>query len=204
MQFRTFLALLAGRVGSLINYTSLANDLGVAQMTVKRWVSVLVSSHIIYLLPAWAASRTSAIVKTPKLYFCDPGLASYLLGIEDASQILRDPLRGNLFENMVVIEAFKAAVNSYRDPALSFFRNSSSLEVDLLISRQRQITGYEIKSGETFTKDQMVNLLRFEEQYRSYLHSEYPGGLIYAGSDELSFLEHTVTPYQKAGALFTP
>lgn len=204
LQFRTFLTLLAGRVGGLLNHTRLANDLGVAQKTVQRWVSLLVSSHIVFLLPAWAPSRTSAIVKTPKLYFCDPGLASYLLGIEEETQMMRDPLRGNLFENMVVIEAMKTALNAYRQPALSFFRNSSGLEVDLLISRQRQVTGYEIKSGETFTKDQMANLLQFEKRYSEYLHPLHKGGLIYAGSDEQIFLEHTVTPYQRAGALFGP
>jgi predicted AAA+ superfamily ATPase len=204
LQFRTFLTLLAGRVGGLLNHTRLANDLGVAQKTVQRWVSLLVSSHIVFLLPAWAPSRTSAIVKTPKLYFCDPGLASYLLGIEEETQMMRDPLRGNLFENMVVIEAMKTALNAYRQPVLSFFRNSSGLEVDLLISRQRQVTGYEIKSGETFTKDQMANLLQFEKRYSEYLHPLHKGGLIYAGSDEQIFLEHTVTPYQRAGALFGP
>jgi len=202
--FHTFLTLLAGRVGSLLNYTSLAHDLGVAQKTVQRWVSLLVSSHIVFLLPAWTPSRTSAIVKTPKLYFCDPGLASYLLGIGEGYQMARDPLRGNLFEQMVVSEAMKRALNAYRRPDLSFFRNSSGLEVDLLVRCQRQLTGYEIKSGESFSKDQLSNLLQFEERYREYLDPSRRGGLIYAGEGEHLFLEHTVTPYQKAGPLFEP
>lgn len=204
LQFHKFLTLLAGRIGSLLNYTSLANDLGVAQKTVQRWVSLLVSSHIVFLLPAWTPSRTSAIVKTPKLYFCDPGLASYLLRIEGAQQMVRDPLRGNLFEGMVVAEAMKTALNAFRRPDLSFFRNSAGLEVDLLVSRQRQLTGYEVKSGESFSKDQLSNLMEFEKRYSEYLDPSRRGGLIYAGEGEHLFLEHTVTPYQRSGALFEP
>ena len=204
LQSHRFLTLLAGRVGSLLNYTSLANDLGVAQKTVQRWVSLLVSSHIVFLLPAWTPSRTSAIVKTPKLYFCDPGLASYLLRIEGAQQMVRDPLRGNLFEGMVVAEAMKTALNAFRRPDLSFFRNSAGLEVDLLVSRQRQLTGYEVKSGESFSKDQLSNLMEFEKRYSEYLDPSRRGGLIYAGEGEHLFLEHTVTPYQRSGALFEP
>ncbi len=204
LQFHKFLTLLAGRIGSLLNYTSLANDLGVAQKTVQRWVSLLVSSHIVFLLPAWTPSRTSAIVKTPKLYFCDSGLASYLLRIEGAQQMVRDPLRGNLFEGMVVAEAMKTALNAFRRPDLSFFRNSAGLEVDLLVSRQRQLTGYEVKSGESFSKDQLSNLMEFEKRYSEYLDPSRRGGLIYAGEGEHLFLEHTVTPYQRSGALFEP
>ena len=204
LQFHRFLTLLAGRVGSLLNYSSLANDLGVAQKTVQRWVSLLVSSHIMFLLPAWTPRRTSAIVKTPKLYFCDSGLASYLLRIEGAQQMVRDPLRGNLFEGMVVAEAMKTALNAYRQPDLSFFRNSAGLEVDLLISRQRLLTGYEVKSGESFSKDRLSNLMEFEKRYRDYLDPSRRGGLIYAGEGEHLFLEHTVTPYQRSGALFEP
>ena len=203
-QFYKFLTLLAGRVGSLLNYSSLANDLGVAQKTVQRWVSRLVSSHIVFPLPAWTPSRTSAIVKTPKLYFCDPGLASYLLRIEGAQQMVRDPLRGNLFEQMVVAEAMKTALNAFRRPDLFFFRNSAGLEVDLLVSRQRLLTGYEVKSGESFSKDQLSNLMEFEKRYSEYLDPSRRGGLIYAGEGEHLFLEHTVTPYQRSGALFEP
>ncbi len=203
-QFYKFLTLLAGRVGSLLNYASLANDLGMAQKIVQRWVSLLVSSHIVFLLPAWTPSRTSAIVKTPKLYFCDPGLASYLLSIEGAQQMVRDPLRGNLFEQMVVAEAMKTALNAFRRPDLSFFRNSSGLEVDLLVSRQRLLTGYEVKSGESFPEDQLSNLMEFEKRYKDYLDPSRRGGLIYAGEGEHLFLEHTVTPYQRSGALFEP
>ena len=200
--FQKFLVLLSGRVGSLLNYTSLANDLGVSRQTVKRWTSLLTSSHIIHLLPPWFPSRTSSIVKTPKVYFHDTGVASMLLGIESKDQMMRDPLRGSLFENLIVMEALKQRVNMHRPPNLYFFRNSSGLEVDLLYQKQRMLIPYEIKSSEQFHKDQFASLEKFRKAYPSHLHETEQGGLMYAGHDSCTFSGYRVTPFELAGDLF--
>lgn len=200
--FYKFLTLLAGRVGTLLNHSSLSNDLGVAKETVKRWISILKASHIIYLLQPWFPSRTSVIVKTPKVYFHDTGIVATLLGIETENQMLRDPLRGNLFENLVVMEALKQRAYANRPENLYFFRNSNGLEVDLLFQNQRLLVPYEIKSSETFSKDQFANLAKFRKAYAKYLNPEEQGGLIYAGTEECTFLDNRVIPFQKASGLF--
>ena len=200
--FHKFLTLLSGRVGNLLNYSSLSNDLGVAKKTIERWISLLKASHIIYLLQPWFPSRTSTIVKTPKLYFHDTGVVSVLLGIETENQMLRDPLRGNLFENMVVMEALKQRVNINRPENLYFFKNSNGLEVDLLFQDQRLLVPYEIKSSETFSKDQFANIAKFRKTYPNYLDTEKSGGLIYAGNEACTFLGNSVTPFQNTAGLF--
>ncbi|HOQ94913.1 MAG TPA: ATP-binding protein, partial [Sphaerochaeta sp.] len=152
--FYLFLKLLAGRVGNLLNILSLANDLGVARNTIERWLSVLEASHVIQLLQPWAPRRTGSLTKTPKLYFCDTALVCALLDITTADQMLRDPLRGSVFENYCIMEAIKQRANSASPTNLFFFRDSYGMEVDLLFEQHRQVIPYEIKSGDRYTKEQ--------------------------------------------------
>ena len=112
MRFENFMRLLAGRTGQLVNNSALAGEIGVSSTTIGSWLSILESSHLVYILKPWYMNRTSQVVKTPKVYFCDTGLASYLLGIETPEQMQRAPLLGNLFENLVVVEAVKPRLNS--------------------------------------------------------------------------------------------
>ena len=121
-RFMRFLRLLAGRTGQLVNASALAGDVGVSSTTIGSWMSLLEASRLIYVLKPWYRSRTSQVVKTPKIYFTDTGVACFLLGITTPGQVLRDPLYGSLFENMVVIEALKARYDSYvADDGLFFF-----------------------------------------------------------------------------------
>lgn len=128
MCFENFMRLLAGRTGQLVNNSALSAEVGVSSTTIGSWLSILEASHLVYILRPWYENRTSQVVKTPKVYFCDTGLAAYLLGIETPEQMQRDPLMGNLFENLVVNEALKARYNYGAEPNLFFFRNSKGLE----------------------------------------------------------------------------
>ena len=151
--FQKFLKLCAGRIGQVLNLSSIANDTGVTHMTIREWLSVLEASYIIYLLPAYYKNFNKRIIKSPKLYFFDTGLASYLLGIESKKYLTRDPLRGNLFENLVVIEILKQFWAKGRNAPLYFFRDNIGNEVDLIIEQARKIMGVEIKAGQTINSD---------------------------------------------------
>ena len=159
--FEKFLRLLAGRVGQLINYTSLASDTGISVTTVSQWLSVLEASYIIFRLMPYYENYGKRVIKAPKIYFIEPGLAAYLLSIEDEKQIARDPLLGGLFENMVVIEALKARTNRGLDPNLYFFRDNHHNEIDLLYKKGSIIIPIEIKSSQTYNPDFTKNLKKF-------------------------------------------
>jgi len=151
--FAHFTALCAGRVGQLLSLTSLSDDVGVSRTTIREWLTLLERCYIVYLLPPFARSVRKRLVKSPKLYFHDVGLASYLLGIESPGQVTTHPLRGQLFENVVVSEAIKHGYNRGRDPRLSFFRDSRGLECDLFYETERGINALEAKSGATISSD---------------------------------------------------
>lgn len=160
--FQNFLKLLAGRVGQLINYSSLGADVGVSHTTLMNWFNLLEASFLIQRIHSWYPNRTKSVVKTPKCYFTDVGLAAYLLGIKTPEQMDRDPLRGNLFENMVVMEAVKGHLNNGRSPDIFFFRNSRGVEVDMLIAKERNsFIPCEIKSSSSFSPDFGMNIRAF-------------------------------------------
>ena len=161
--FRLFVRLCAGRVGHLVNLSSLGSDAGVSHTTAREWLTVLETSYIIFQLPPFYANIRKRLVKSPKFYFYDVGLASYLIGIENADQITTHPLRGALFENMVVVEALKHRFNRGRQPNLSFFRDSRGLECDLFYETGRGIHAIEVKSGATVSSDYFVSLNRVAE-----------------------------------------
>ncbi|MBN2065022.1 MAG: ATP-binding protein [Sedimentisphaerales bacterium] len=162
-QFNAFLRLLAGRIGQLINYSSLANDIGISSTTVKNWVSALKASYIIFELPPYFKNIRKRLVKSPKLYFTDVGLASWLLGLETPQQAQRDPLRGSLYENMLILEAVKQLTNYGSRPLLFFYRDSNGNETDLIISHSRDFTAVEIKSGQTFQPEFTSGIKHFAE-----------------------------------------
>jgi len=162
--FEKFVKLLAGRVGQVINYQSLGNDVGVDAKTIKQWLSILEASFVVFRLPPYFENFGKRVIKSPKLYFTDVGLLSYLLGIESATQAARDPLVGGLFENLVILEVLKARYNAGREPNLYFYRDSHGNEVDCLQQFGRGLIGLEIKSAATYTRGFKKSLLRFREQ----------------------------------------
>ena len=162
--FEKFMKLLAGRVGQLINYQSLGNDVGVDNKTIKQWLSILEASFVVFKLPPYFENFGKRVIKSPKYYFTDTGLLSYLLDIEKPSQVSRDPLVGSLFENLVVIEALKTRFNQGQKSNLYFFRDSHGHEIDLLYKSGREFTGIEVKSSSTWNKSFKKELKRFSEK----------------------------------------
>ena len=156
--FRSFVKLCAGRVGQLLNFQKLGSDAGVSHTTAREWVSVLEASYIVFRLPPFHGNLSKRLIKSPKLFFHDVGLAAYLLGIENPRQIFTHPLKGALFENLVVLEALKHRYNQGLRSNLHFYRDSTGLEVDLLASFAHRLVGIEVKAGATVSRDFFRNL----------------------------------------------
>lgn len=152
-KFIRFIKLCAGRIGQLLNLSSLANECGVSVSTISAWISVLEASYICYLLKPDYNNYAKRLVKTPKLYFYDTGLACSLLDIRTPQQVTTHFLRGGLFENLVINEFVKAAYNCGTEPDLTFWRDSTGNEVDLLQYINGKPYAYEIKSGATYSPD---------------------------------------------------
>ena len=159
-QFEKFIKLLAGRVGQLMDHTSLAGDVGVSSNTIKHWLSILEASFVVYKLPPYFDNFGKRVIKSPKYYFTDTGLLSFLLGIESAAQVARDPLLGHLFENLVVMDFAKNLYNQGRLANLYFYRDSNGLEVDLLFQQGRNLIPMEIKSSSTYKPELLKSLKR--------------------------------------------
>jgi hypothetical protein len=147
--FQRFLRLCAGRTGQLLNTASLASDAGVSAATVRGWLSILQASNIITLLPPYHANLGKRLVKSPKLYFLDVGLAAHLIGIQDPGQVATHPLRGALFETLVVGEFLKDRFNRGLPADLYFWRDNHGREVDLLRQNGARVDTIEIKAGAT-------------------------------------------------------
>ena len=158
--FRLFVRLCAGRVGQLLNLSALGSDAGVSHKTAREWLTILETSYVVFQLPPFHANIRKRLVKSAKLYFCDVGLASYLLGIESPQQVTTHPLRGALFENLVVAEALKHRFNRGLQPNLSFFRDSRGLECDLLCETGRGVRAIEVKAGATVASDYFKSINR--------------------------------------------
>ena len=191
--FRRFVRLCAGRVGQLVNLTSLGADAGVSHTTAREWLTLLEASYIAFVLPPYFANIRKRLVKSPKIYFYDVGLASYLLGIEHPEQIANHPLRGALFENMVIVEALKFGFNRGRSPRLSFFRDSRGLECDLLMETGHGTAAIEIKSGATITSDAFGALGRVGE----LIPNVSMKAVVYAGTERQSRSAGEAVPFSE-------
>ena len=165
--FQKFMKLCAGRTGQLLNMSGLAEDTGINHTTATEWISLLESSYIVFRLPPYFANISKRLIKSPKLYFYDTGLAASLLGIEEARQIATHPLRGALFENLVISEIIKHRLNQGKRSNLSFFRDAKGHEVDLLIQQADQIIPVEIKSGATVRDDFFKGLNYFHKHMQA-------------------------------------
>ncbi|HEY3490775.1 MAG TPA: ATP-binding protein [Candidatus Deferrimicrobiaceae bacterium] len=151
--FHRFVRLCAGRTGQLLNLSSLAAECGITHNTARSWISVLEASYIVFLLRPHHANFSKRLVKTPKLYFYDCGLAAWLLGIRTSLQMQTHPLRGALFETYAVSEIAKRIHNRGEKPPLYFWRDSNGNEVDLIIDEGARLVPVEIKSGTTLARD---------------------------------------------------
>lgn len=161
--FQRFVRLCAGRSGQLLNLSSLASECGITHNTAKAWISVLEASYIIFLLRPYHTNFNKRLVKTPKLYFYDVGLASWLLGLREHSQWELHPLRGSIFETFIISELVKSCLNRGERPAFFFWRDSNGNEVDLLIEWGQHVKPVEIKSGKTVTRQAVAGLEKWIE-----------------------------------------
>ena len=140
--------LCAGRIGQPLNLQSLGNDVGVSHTTARSWLTLLEASYAVFLLPPWHTNLSKRQIKSRKLYFYDVGLAAYLLGAETPMHVNRHPLRGNLFENLVVIEALKYRYHRGRRSNLYFWRDAKGNEVDLLLEYGPEVLPVEMEAKE--------------------------------------------------------
>lgn len=193
--FERFLRLCAGRVGQLLNLHSLGNDAGVSHTTAREWMTLLEAGYIVFLLEPYHANIRKRLVKTPKLYFYDTGLACRLLGLENEAQLSRDPLRGGLFENLVVLEALKHVVHRGKRVDLSFYRDNVGNEVDLIYGRGDDAAAVEIKSGATIADDFFKGLFH----YGKVFPKRRKAALIYAGDQKRLFRGIQVLPPRGLG-----
>jgi predicted AAA+ superfamily ATPase len=202
--FEKFIRLCAGRVGSLLNLTSLGNEVGVSSKTIEHWISILEASFIIYRLPPFYENFNKRYIKSSKLYFIDTGLLCWLLGIENENQLSRDPLRGCIVENFVVSECLKTFFNRGKDPRIYFCRDGKGKEIDILIERARKIILLEIKSGETWHDSFGANIKFFKGIAGEKVDEAF---VMYGGKDEFfSSSGYRVVPFDsldRLGSLLT-
>lgn len=175
--FDVFMRLLASRVGQVVNYSSLAGDVGVSASTIKEWVSMLEASYIVFPLRPYYKNYGKRMIKSPKIYFTETGLVCSLLGIKSPEMVGRDPLIGSIYENYIVSEFLKTQLNMGETPDLFYFRDSNGFEIDLILEKRRCPVPIEIKSAFTYSPDMCKNLHRFAELVSDCKHP----ALIYAG-----------------------
>jgi len=190
--FERFLKLCAGRIGQLTNYSALAADCGISVDTARRWISILKTSFIAFLLPPYHRNFNKRIIKTPKFYFHDTGLACLLLGIRSTEQIFSHPLRGALFENYVIAEVVKAYYNHRRTPPIYFWRDQTGNEVDLLIEEGNTLAPVEIKSGSTVAPGMLAGLQRWTDLAGQEVQTPT---LVYGGSEAYTRQGISVRPW---------
>lgn len=198
--FQRFIKLCAGRIGQLLNISSLANDTGISHTTARNWLSLLEASYIIFLLQPYHRNISKRLVKSPKIYFYDVGLASFLLGIENKKQISRDPLRGNLFENMVIAEALKYRYHHGKRSNLYFYRDSKGNEVDLLFVSGSDVFPVEIKAGMTITRDYFNGLKYFAQLFPDNIPRG--SGIVYGGEEAQQRTDVSIMPIKSLTDLF--
>lgn len=181
IRFTKFLKLCAARIGSLFNASELGAEVGVSSKTISHWLSVLQASYLITLLPPYYENIPKRLVKSPKLYFNDPGLACYLLDIESPQQLDRDKMRGAIFENMIVMEAIKHRYNMGLEGGVFFYRDSNQNEVDLLIKQGGELTAIEVKSSMTYSSSFEKALTQIEGWIKTPISKK---AIVYSGDFE--------------------
>lgn len=181
IRFTKFLKLCAARIGSLFNASELGAEVGVSSKTISHWLSVLQASYLITLLPPYYENIPKRLVKSPKLYFNDPGLACYLLDIETPQQLDRDKMRGAIFENMIVMEAIKHRYNMGLEGGVFFYRDSNQNEVDLLIKQEGELTAIEVKSSMTYSSSFEKTLTQIEGWVKTPISKK---AIVYSGNFE--------------------
>ena len=198
-QFETFLKLCAGRTGQLVNLSSLGNDAGVSHNTARQWLSILETSYIIKLLRPYYKNLGKRLVKAPKLYFLDSGLAAFLLSINEDKQLESHPLRGAIFESYVVAELLKIRFNRGKPDNQFFFRDNRGREVDVILDYGMESEAVEIKSGKTVNPD-FFGALKYFADLHGGIRKSY---LVYGGTEDYRRKEVEVVSWRNLGTRIT-
>ncbi len=198
--FQRFVRLCAGRTGQLLNLSSLATECGITHNTVKAWISVLEASYLIFLLRPHHANFNKRLVKMPKLYFYDTGLVSWLLGIRTPQQMETHPLRGNIFETLIIAELVKSQLNRGEPRSLYFWRDSNGNEIDVIVENGNRLIPIEIKSGKTVNQEFFKGLEKWQALAGEAVDSPT---LIHGGSDRYRHKGIQVTGWRESGSVLS-
>ena len=195
VQFERFIRICAGRVGQILNLEGIGSEIGLSSHTVKEWLSILEASFIIFRLQPYFENFGKRIIKSAKLFFTDVGLLTYLLEIENVQQVSRDPLRGHLFENLVILELIKYRFNKGLDHRLYYYRDVQKNEIDVIFKTGHELVPIEIKSSKTYNSDFLKNL----EFFQKLAGNRAPRGyLIYGGDAEQRINSTQLLNYKKS------
>ena len=197
--FERFLKICATQIGQLMNYTTIANDCGIDQKTVKSWLSVLEASFIIFQVQPHYQHFRKRLTKSSKLYFYDVGLASYLLGISNPEHLATHPLKGLLFENFIVTECIKNRFNNVKDNNIYFYRDHAGNEVDIILDYGNELYSIEIKSSETIHSDFFKGLYFYQNLAGDKNTKRF---LIYAGNESYEINGVKIYAYKNIEKLF--
>jgi len=179
--FERFIKLCAGRIGNIFEASALANEVGVSSPTIKHWLSILEASYIVFRLQPYYENLGKRIVKSPKLYFSDTGLACYLLDIENPLHLSKSAFRGALFENFIILELIKHRYNQGKDHNLYFYRDNNQNELDVIFKQAEQLIPIEIKSAQTFHEQ----FLKGVKYFKKIAGDRMPSGfIVYAGEQQ--------------------
>ncbi|WAC41586.1 ATP-binding protein [Pedobacter sp. SL55] len=192
--FSTFLKVCAGRIGQLFNASDVGNEIGVDHKTIQSWLSILEASFVLFRLHPWHVNFNKRVVKTPKLYFYDTGLACYLLGIREAEELNVHFSKGALFENYVITEYIKNRGNKGDNAPAYFWRDNTGNEIDLLADLGGHIKLMEIKAGKTIKDDFFKSLTFFEKIQSGYHLSKY---IVYGGENYRRQYETQILPWNR-------
>jgi predicted AAA+ superfamily ATPase len=196
--FQKFLQLCAGRVGQLLDLTSIGNDCGITAHTVRSWLSLLEATYIIFLLQPHHKNFNKRVTKTPKLYFYDSAIACYLLSIRSPKDLMRHYLRGGLFESMILSDLLKQRFNAGLMPNLYFWRDKSGHEVDCLLEYGERLVPIEIKSSQTINSDFFTGLTRWNQLADNDPSNSY---IVYAGKEKQSRSQGTALSWKQLSSL---
>lgn len=194
--FDRFVRLCAGRVGQLVNFSSLANDCGVSPPTANAWLSVLKTSFVCFTLSPHFRNFNKRLIKSPKLYFFDTGLLCYLLRIRSPEELFHHSMRGAIFENWVIVEKMKAEYNRGKEPDFYFWRDVKGNEVDLVIDQGERLYPIEIKSSATFHSDFLKGARYLNELQKADDEISLKGTCFYAGEDAFDFQQYRVDSWK--------
>lgn len=198
MLFQKFLQLCAGRVGQVLNYSSLANDCGIDHKTARSWIGLLEATYVIFLLQPYYKNIGKRLSQSPKLYFVDTGIACSLLQIKSAEEVSMHFAKGGLVESFIVADLYKQYYNIDQRPSLYFWRDYEGNEVDCVVESAMALFPIEIKAGHTITRDYFKQFDYWEKHVSGPIENNF---VVYGGDQDASWSNARVLSWHNVGNL---